>query len=108
MWRLLPEPVPPNPLPGRTDGVTLLRSPSNSHVWLPARDIHKMLKSHLQSEQADLAEIAAKVTEVLADLILTAPDEQSVMMADVLANLGGAVRQKNEEDADPTNPRRRH
>jgi hypothetical protein len=68
-------------------------------------EIHEMLESHLQSEQADLAEIAAKVTEVLADLILMAPpDEQSMMMADVLANLGGMVLQKNEEDADPTNP----
>jgi len=36
-------------------------------------DIHEMLESHLQSEQADLAEIAAKVTEVLSDLILMAP-----------------------------------
>jgi hypothetical protein len=70
-------------------------------------DIHEMLESHLQSEQADLAEIAAKVTEVLADLILMAPpDEQSMMMADVLANLGGMVVQKNEEDVDPTSPRR--
>jgi hypothetical protein len=33
-------------------------------------DIHEMLESHLQGEQADLAEIAARVTEVLADLIL--------------------------------------
>jgi hypothetical protein len=73
-------------------------------------DIHEMLESHLQSEQADLAEIAAKVTEVLADLILMAPpDEQSMMMADVLANLGGMVLQKNEEDVDPTSPgRSRH
>jgi hypothetical protein len=62
-------------------------------------EIHEMLESHLQSEQADLAEIAAKVTEVLADLILMAPpDEQSMMMADVMANLGGMVLQKNEED----------
>ena len=30
-------------------------------------EIHDMLESHLQSEQADLAEIAARVTEVLAD-----------------------------------------
>jgi hypothetical protein len=73
-------------------------------------DIHEMLESHLQSEQADLAEISAKVTEVLADLILMAPpDEQIMMMADVLANLGGMVRQKNEEDVDPTSPgRSRH
>ena len=50
-------------------------------------DIHEMLEVHLQSEPADLAEIAAKVTEVLADLILMAPpDEQCMMMADVVAN----------------------
>jgi hypothetical protein len=48
-------------------------------------DFHEMLESHLQSEQAGLAEIAGKVTEVLADLILMAPpDEQLMMMADVL------------------------
>jgi hypothetical protein len=69
-------------------------------------DIHDMLQSHLQSEQADLAEIAAKVTEVLADLILMAPpDEQCMMMADVVANLGGMVLEKS-QDTDPTNPRR--
>ena len=69
-------------------------------------DIHEMLESHLQSEQADLAEIAAKVTEVLADLILMAPpDEQVMMMADVVANLGGMVLEKS-QDADPNSPRR--
>jgi hypothetical protein len=65
-----------------------------------------MLESHLQSEQADLAEIAAKVTELLADLILMAPPaEQLMMMADVVANLGGMVLEKSQEP-DPTNPRR--
>jgi hypothetical protein len=69
-------------------------------------DIHEMLESHLQTEQADLAEIAAKVTEVLADLILMAPpDEQTMLLADVLANLGGMVLEKSQE-ADPTSPRR--
>jgi hypothetical protein len=69
-------------------------------------DIHEMLESHLQSEQADLAEIAAKVTEVLADLILLAPpDEQAMLLASVVANLGGMVLEKNEE-ADPNSPRR--
>ena len=72
-------------------------------------DIHEMLESYLQAEHADLAEIAGKVTEVLADLILTAPpDEQAMLMADVLSNLGGMLLQKSQEDADPTNPRRRH
>ena len=69
-------------------------------------DIHEMLESHLQSEQADLAEIAAKVTEVLADLILMAPpDEQVMMMADVVANLGGMVLEKSQE-TDPNSLRR--
>lgn len=69
-------------------------------------DIHELLESHLQNQDANLAEISAKVTEVLADLILTAPpDQQSNLMADILANLGSFILEKK-EDADPTNPRR--
>jgi hypothetical protein len=69
-------------------------------------EIHDMLESHLQSDQANLAEIAARVTEVLADLILMAPPaERLSLTADVLANLGGMVLEKSQE-ADPTNPRR--
>jgi hypothetical protein len=69
-------------------------------------DIHELLEGHLQSQDANLAEIAAKVTEVLADLILTAPpDQQSNLMADILANLGSFILEKKEE-ADPANPRR--
>jgi hypothetical protein len=73
-------------------------------------DIHEMLEVHLQAEQADLAEIAARVTEVLVDLIVMAPpDERTMLMADFLANLGGIVLQKIQEDADPANPgRSRH
>jgi hypothetical protein len=69
-------------------------------------EIHEMLESHLQSERADLAEIAAKVTEVMADLILMAPpNEQLMLMADVVANLGGMVLEKT-QDGDPKNVRR--
>ncbi|MGC2586685.1 MAG: hypothetical protein WA445_10470 [Pseudolabrys sp.] len=69
-------------------------------------DIHDLLESRLQDREVNLAEIAAKVTEVLADLILMAPpDEQSTLMADMLANLGGLLLEKN-ESAEPTNPRR--
>ena len=51
-------------------------------------DIHELLESRLQNE-ANLAEIAAKVTEVLADLILMAPsDEQPMLMADILSRRG--------------------
>ena len=47
------------------------------------------------------------VTEVLADLILMAPpDEQSTLMADMLANLGGLLLEKKESAEQPTNPHR--
>jgi hypothetical protein len=69
-------------------------------------NIHEMLDVHLQNEQADLGEIASRVTEVLADLILLAPPaDQAMPLASVVANLGGMVLEKNEE-ADPDNPRR--
>ena len=69
-------------------------------------DIHELLESRLQDKQTNLVEIAAKVTEVLADLILMAPpDDQSKLMADILANLGSFVLEKK-EGADPINPRR--
>jgi hypothetical protein len=68
--------------------------------------IHELLDSRLAGKEADLAEIAAKVTEVLADIILTAPpDDQATLMADILANLGSFVLEKK-EDTDSTNPRR--
>jgi hypothetical protein len=69
-------------------------------------DIHELLDSQLEAKEANLAEIAAKVTEVLADIILMAPpEEQSNLMADILANLGSFLLEKKEE-ADPTKPRR--
>jgi hypothetical protein len=70
-------------------------------------DILDMMESHPKGKDADLAEVAANVTQVLADLILMAPqDEQTMLLADVLANLGGMLVQKSEEDGDPPNPRR--
>ena len=69
-------------------------------------EIHEMLEVYLEAEHADLAEVAAKVTEVLADLILMVPpDERCMMMADVVAILGGMVLEKSQE-ADPNSPRR--
>jgi hypothetical protein len=69
-------------------------------------DIHELLDDKLQGQEANLAEIAAKVTEVLADIILMAPpDDQSTLMADILANLGSFVLEKK-DDADPTKARR--
>ena len=69
-------------------------------------EINELLESRLQNQEVNLAEVAAKVTEVLADLILMAlPDDQSTLMADILANLGSFVLEKK-EDPDLTNPRR--
>jgi hypothetical protein len=59
-------------------------------------DINELVEKRLESEGADLAELAARVTESLADLILLAPPEdQSKLMADVLTNLGQAFLEKS-------------
>jgi hypothetical protein len=69
-------------------------------------DIHELLDRELEGKEANLAEIAAKVTEVLADLILMLPpEEQSALIADILANLGSVLLEKK-DDADPKSPRR--
>ena len=71
-------------------------------------DIHELIESHSQGDEVNLAEIASKVTEVLADLILLAPPaERATLIADVLANLGEFVLQKA-EDATPQSDPRRH
>ena len=68
-------------------------------------DIHELLESRLQNEEVNLAD-TAKITKVLADLILMAPaNEQSTLMADMLASLGGFLLEKK-ESAESTNPRR--
>ena len=68
-------------------------------------EIHDLLESHLQSEEVNLAEIASKVTEVLADLILMVPPaERGMLFADILANLGQFVLDKDSETADAESP----
>lgn len=68
-------------------------------------EIHELLKSHLQNQEVNLEEIAAKVTEVLADIILmVSPDQQSTLMADILVNLGNFLIEKK-ESADEIKPR---
>jgi hypothetical protein len=72
-------------------------------------DIHDLLENHLEADDANIAEIAAKVTEVLADLVLMVPPtDRGMLMADIIANLGGFVLEKNEEATDQTEtpPRR--
>ena len=68
-------------------------------------EIHDVLESHLEAEDANIAEIAAKVTEVLADLILMVPQaDRGMLIADILANLGQFVLEKNEEAMEQTGP----
>lgn len=60
-------------------------------------DINELVEKQLALESADPAELAAKVAESLADLILLAsPDDQSRLMADVLANFGQVFIEKSE------------
>ena len=58
-------------------------------------DIHDLLEPELARDGADLGAIAAKVTEVLADLVVMAdPQDRAALLADVIANLGHIVLEK--------------
>jgi hypothetical protein len=58
-------------------------------------DINDLVEKQLEREDADLADLAARLAESLADLILLAPPaDQAKLMADVLANLGQAYLEK--------------
>jgi sorbitol-specific phosphotransferase system component IIA len=72
--------------------------------------IHDLLESHLQNQEVNLGEIAFKVTEVLADLVLMAPPEdQGRLIADILRNLGHLVLEKDgEAEAEGQPGRHRH
>jgi hypothetical protein len=59
-------------------------------------DINELVEKRLEREGADLVDLAARMAESLADLILLAPPEdQSKLMADVLTNLGQAFLEKS-------------
>ena len=69
-------------------------------------DINELVQKHMEREGADLAELAARMTESLADLILLAPEtEQSKLMADALANLGQAFLEKSGMEPDDNGAR---
>jgi hypothetical protein len=71
-------------------------------------DIHDLLESHLEADDANIADVAAKVTEVLADLILMVPPaDRGMLMADIVANLGQFVLEKNDEAMEQTQATRR-
>jgi hypothetical protein len=66
-------------------------------------DINELVQKHMEREGADLAELAARMTESLADLILVAPEtEQLKLMADALANLGQAFLEKSGMEPEDT------
>ena len=59
-------------------------------------DINDLVEKRLVREGADLAELAGRVAESLADLILLAPTEdQAKLMADVLGNFGQMFLEKS-------------
>ena len=70
-------------------------------------DINGLVEKRLESEGADLADMASRMAESLVDLILLAPpEEQSKLMADVLSNLGQAFLEKSGAiEADESGPR---
>ena len=69
-------------------------------------DINELVQKHMEREGADLAELAARMTESLAELILLAPEtEQAKLMADALANLGQAFLEKSGIEPEDTGAR---
>jgi hypothetical protein len=61
-------------------------------------DINELVQKHIDSGGADveIAELAAKIAESLADLILLAPEsEQSKLMADAIACFGNVFLEKS-------------
>lgn len=70
-------------------------------------DINDLVAQHIEragSEAVDVTEIAAKMTESLADLILSAvpESEHTRFLAQTIAYLGEAILQKSEEGASDT------
>jgi hypothetical protein len=59
-------------------------------------DINELVQNHIDRGDADLVELAARMAESLADLILLAPeDEQSKLMADAIASFGHVFLEKS-------------
>ena len=70
-------------------------------------DIHNLIEEKYEGRETNLAQLTAKIAEVLADLILLAPiDERGALMADVIANLGSLFLEKSEDAGIKADPRR--
>jgi hypothetical protein len=58
-------------------------------------DVNDLVDKQLEREDADIADLAARLAESIADLILLAPPgDQAKLMADVISNLGQAYLEK--------------
>jgi hypothetical protein len=58
-------------------------------------DVNDLVEKELEREDADIADLAARLAESLADLIMLAPPgDQAKLMADVISNLGQAYLEK--------------
>ena len=59
-------------------------------------DINELVDKRLESENADLTDLAARIAESLVDLILLAPPgDQTKVMADVISNFGQLYLEKS-------------
>jgi hypothetical protein len=70
-------------------------------------DINELVQQHIEQvgpETVDIVEVAAKMTESLADLILSSvpPADHARFLAQTIAYLGEAILQKTEEGASDT------
>jgi hypothetical protein len=58
-------------------------------------DINELVDKRLESETADLADMASRMAESLVDLIMLAPPgDQAKLLADVVSNLGQIYLEK--------------
>ena len=58
-------------------------------------DVNDLVEKELERDDADIADLAARLAESLADLIILAPPgDQAKLMADVISNLGQAYLEK--------------
>jgi hypothetical protein len=59
-------------------------------------DINELVAKHADRPDADMAELAARMAESLADLILTAPEaDRAALLADAIAMLGQMYLEKS-------------
>jgi hypothetical protein len=59
-------------------------------------DINDLVQSHIDRGEGDLAELAARLVESLADLVLLAPEDQrAALIADAMASFGQAYLERS-------------